>query len=194
MQRKSLYERDLQHRRVRVFNIMKASCALTKTPSSDGRAAPSEGKKRAPKVGDLTPTPRYNAAYMTPSVQHVAVAIVKQGERWLVARRHADAHLGGLWEFPGGKSLPGESSAATALRELHEECGITAEVVHVLPAVTCKYVDRTVVLTGVVCRWSAGEAVPIGSAECRWVTAAELLALDMPAVNAGIIAAAVRAD
>jgi 8-oxo-dGTP pyrophosphatase MutT (NUDIX family) len=42
----------------------------------------------------------------------------------LVARRHADAIRGGLWEFPGGKIEAGESAATAALREIAEEVGL----------------------------------------------------------------------
>lgn len=117
----------------------------------------------------------------------VAVAIVRRGARWLVARRRDDAHLGGLWEFPGGKCEPGEAPEQTALRELHEECGVTARVDRALPELRCDYPERTVHLTPVICRWISGEPKPLDSQECRWATLAELRRLDMPAANAEII-------
>jgi A/G-specific adenine glycosylase len=60
----------------------------------------------------------------------------------------------------------------------------------VLESITCAYEDRIVHITPVVCRWLSGEPRPLGSDECRWVTAKELEQLDMPAVNAGIVRAA----
>jgi len=44
--------------------------------------------------------------------------------RVLVAQRPKAAHLGGLWEFPGGKRMPGESREAGLARELAEELGV----------------------------------------------------------------------
>lgn len=120
-------------------------------------------------------------------VFEVALALVHQGERWLVARRRADAHLGGLWEFPGGKCEPGESARAAAVRELLEECGVQAVAERELPPVTCEYAERIVHLKPVICRWEAGEPQALGNEECRWVSPAELRQLQMPAVNAGII-------
>jgi 8-oxo-dGTP diphosphatase len=117
----------------------------------------------------------------------VAVALVRRGSRYLVARRHDHAHLGGLWEFPGGKCEPGEGEAHAALRELREECGVEAIEERELPAFEVDYGDRHVRLTPIICRWTAGQGEPLHSQECRWVSLAEMRRLDMPEVNAAII-------
>lgn len=134
---------------------------------------------------------------MSKPAHHVALAIVIRDEHCLVARRPAAAHLGGLWEFPGGKCEPLESAATAALRELWEECAVRAATERVFPTITVEYPDRVVHLTPVTCRWLAGEPQPIGNDACRWVPLSELNNLKMPAVNAQIIAAlrpAVAAD
>lgn len=107
--------------------------------------------------------------------------------RWLVARRFDDAHLGGSWEFPGGKREPGETAAEAAVRELYEECGVIARPLRELAPIRFDYGDRIVVLTPVICRWEIGEARPLGSQECRWVLLDELLRLEMPAANEHVI-------
>jgi mutator protein MutT len=117
----------------------------------------------------------------------VAVALVHRRTRWLVARRHPDAHLGGLWEFPGGKCELNETPIEAALRELREECGVEAHPERTLPPLRCVYAESIVHLTPVICRWSRGTATPLHSQECRWVSLAELRRLDMPAANAEII-------
>lgn len=117
----------------------------------------------------------------------IAVALVQRGDNWLVARRLADAHLGGLWEFPGGKREPDETAAAAAIRELREECGVEAVVERVLEPTSYEYADRRVNITPVICHWAAGEPQPRGSETCRWVTLAELRELQMPPVNTEII-------
>ncbi len=129
---------------------------------------------------------------MSKPVHRVALALVHDGPLWLVARRLPHAHLGGLWEFPGGKCGPGETAAEAALRELREECGIEAEPQHELAERSCEYEDRIVHLLPVICRWARGTPRPLGSAECRWVTADELATLAMPAVNADLVRQAVR--
>lgn len=117
----------------------------------------------------------------------IALALVARNGRWLVARRHANVHLGGMWEFPGGKMEPGESPADAAMRELLEECDVRADYECLLDPVFCEYDIRTVMLHPVICRWRSGEAKPLGSAECRWVTLDELSTLAMPPVNATIV-------
>jgi mutator protein MutT len=118
---------------------------------------------------------------------HVAVALVCRDGRWLVARRRHDAHLPGLWEFPGGKRRESEAPAETATRELREECGVDAVAEHSFEALCCEYADRSVSIAPVVCRWRSGEARPLGNAECRWVSLAELHRLEMPPINAEIV-------
>jgi 8-oxo-dGTP diphosphatase len=117
----------------------------------------------------------------------IALALVHRDARWLVARRRADAHLGGLWEFPGGKCQRDEEPVVAAVRELREECRVWAIAERTLASVPCEYADRHVNLTPVLCRWVAGEARPLENEVCRWVTLAELRQLAMPPVNAEII-------
>lgn len=127
---------------------------------------------------------------MTKPVYDIAIALVRRGDTWLVAKRWQHAHLGGTWEFPGGKVAQDESAVQAALRELQEECAAEAVAERTLDVVIQEYDDRIVRLQPVICRWIAGEPRPIGSEACRWVDAAELVRLEMPAVNAHIIRAA----
>ena len=58
----------------------------------------------------------------------------------MITQRHAKSHLGGLWEFPGGKREAGETFEACLGREIREELGVEIsvgglfeEVTHVYP-------------------------------------------------------------
>ncbi len=126
---------------------------------------------------------------LTKPVIDVAVALVSDGGRWLVARRPAHVHLGGFWEFPGGKCEPGEDPPQTAVRELREECGVEAVAVRVLDRIAHEYPDRHVRLAPVLCQRISGLAQALASVECRWVTADELRMLAMPPANASILEA-----
>lgn len=119
----------------------------------------------------------------------IALALVQRGEQWLVAKRRPGVHLGGQWEFPGGKHNARETPAQAAIRELREECGVEAVPQRVFDTLTCEYEDRIVYLTPVLCRWQQGKPQPLSGEICRWVSADELRRLDMPAINTEIIRA-----
>ncbi|TWT40988.1 CTP pyrophosphohydrolase [Phycisphaerae bacterium RAS1] len=125
--------------------------------------------------------------------QPVALAIIRRDGLWLVARRPRDVHLGGLWEFPGGKCETGETPAEAAVREALEECGVVVAADRTLASIRCDYGDRVIDLAPVACRWVSGEARPLASEECGWVTTEELRRLAMPEVNAAILEAYFRA-
>src|SRR5919199_542970 len=59
-----------------------------------------------------------------PLVLVAAVALIDADGRVLLARRPEGKEMAGLWEFPGGKVLPGESPESALLRELKEELGL----------------------------------------------------------------------
>src|SRR5205085_11354747 len=94
------------------------------------------------------------------STVDVAIGLVWRDGRLLIARRPAGVHLGGLWEFPGGKIEPGETPEACILRELREEVGIEAEVNGEREVIFFTYPERSVRLHPLDCRWRAGEPHP----------------------------------
>ena len=64
---------------------------------------------------------------------------------WLQRRESADA-LNGLLEFPGGKIEASETPAQAAIREVHEESGVSlnSDQVNLFKIYTHKYPDKTV--------------------------------------------------
>jgi mutator protein MutT len=54
----------------------------------------------------------------------VVATVVRRGGRLLICRRPSHKRHGGLWEFPGGKLLPGETLGEAVSRELDEELGL----------------------------------------------------------------------
>ena len=69
---------------------------------------------------------RFRAMSCNRNITVVAAVIHDDEGRVLLSRRPDHKHMGGLWEFPGGKIHDGESPAAALLRELHEELGVEA--------------------------------------------------------------------
>jgi len=58
----------------------------------------------------------------------VVAAIIESQGKLLVCQRRRDDSFALMWEFPGGKIMPGETLEAALARELHEELGVRAEI------------------------------------------------------------------
>jgi 8-oxo-dGTP diphosphatase len=106
----------------------------------------------------------------------VAAAVIRRRGRYLMTRRAPAHHLGGLWEFPGGKR-----------RELREELGVEALVGERIAIVPWSYPDREVVLHFFLCGIGnqavrAREGQPL-----RWVTSRELRTLPVPPADAALV-------
>src|SRR5438552_14203077 len=77
-------------------------------------------------------------------VTDVAAGLVFRDGKLLITLRYDDAHLGGLWEFPGGKVERDESFEVCLLRELREELGIGVEIQELIETDTHAYPGKTV--------------------------------------------------
>ena len=117
----------------------------------------------------------------------VAAALVFRDGKLLIAQRHANAHLGGMWEFPGGKREPDETFEQCLVRELREELGIEVLVGEVLESLTHAYPEKTVHLMFYRCRWKQHEPQPLGCPAFKWITAAELNDYHFPAADARLL-------
>ena len=117
----------------------------------------------------------------------VAAALVFRDGKLLIAQRHADAHLGGLWEFPGGKREPEETFEACLTRELREELGIEVAVGELVESLTHTYPEKTVHLKFYLCRWKQREPQPLGCPAFKWVSATELKDYAFPAADARLL-------
>ena len=58
----------------------------------------------------------------------VVAALIESQGKLLVCQRRRDDSFALMWEFPGGKIMPGETLEAALARELHEELGVRAEI------------------------------------------------------------------
>jgi 8-oxo-dGTP diphosphatase len=112
-----------------------------------------------------------------------------RGGAILVARRDDEAHLGGTWEFPGGKVEPGEEPLAAALRELREETGLAASTAESLLVFVHDYPDRRLRFHAFLVKEAAGEVVIDGGRSWAWAEAASLGDLPMPEANRAILRA-----
>ena len=117
----------------------------------------------------------------------VAAALVFRNGKLLITQRYPEAHLGGLWEFPGGKREPGESFEECLVRELKEELGIEVLVGGLVDTLTHVYPEKTVHLRFYRCDWKQNEPRPLGCPAFGWVTAAEVDNYQFPAADVQMV-------
>jgi mutator protein MutT len=125
----------------------------------------------------------------TPTLQtiEVSAALIFHDGKLLITRRHADAHLGGLWEFPGGKREPDETFEQCLVREIREELGVEISVGKLFKSVTHAYPEKTVRLKFFVCRLERGEPRRLGCAAFKWISTAELNHYQFPAADTKLL-------
>ena len=99
----------------------------------------------------------------------VVCGVIENSEGlFLACLRPAGKHLGGLWEFPGGKVDPGESPESALVRELQEELAVHVEVGLPLTAVIWSYEERTIRLLPFRCTIISGELRALEHDQLLW--------------------------
>ena len=122
----------------------------------------------------------------------VAVGVIEQDGRYLISQRLPEDSFGGFWEFPGGKSNPGETLEACLAREIQEGLGLQIAVGTKLQVVEYQYPRRMIRLHCFSCRIVAGEPRAIECTTWRWIMPAELMQFKFPPASRQIIEALQR--
>ncbi|MCW1887493.1 (deoxy)nucleoside triphosphate pyrophosphohydrolase [Luteolibacter flavescens] len=120
-------------------------------------------------------------------IEVVAGLILDGTGRLLACKRPEGKHLGGKWEFPGGKVEPGESPSDALVRELEEELGIRVETATALTPVVWDYGRGPIRLHPFLCRILSGQPHPHEHSEIRWCGPDELGELDWAEADVPIL-------
>lgn len=118
----------------------------------------------------------------------VVAAVIRDSlGRVLLSRRPEHKHMGGLWEFPGGKIDGGESPGEALVRELVEELEITIAVEHPLIFAVHEEPGLEILLLFFDARILSGKPCPTEGQEIRWVPVSELPAYPTPPADARLV-------
>ena len=99
----------------------------------------------------------------------VAAGVIRRSDgRVLIARRPPDKHMGGAWEFPGGKMRAVETPRQTLDRELREELGIVVRQASPLMCYKQAYPDRLIELHFYLVKDYAGAPLGCEQQELAW--------------------------
>jgi mutator protein MutT len=139
-------------------------------------------KSKAARPGSPRPPPTLRRALID-----VSAALIFHDHQLLITRRQADAHLGGLWEFPGGKREAGETFKQCLAREIREELGMEIAVGKLFEEVVHHYEGKSVRLKFFVCEWIQGGPQALGCAGFIWVRKNELADYTFPAADARLL-------
>lgn len=117
----------------------------------------------------------------------VGVGVVEKDGKVLITQRRYDDHLGGVWEFPGGKKRPDEDDRACVERELQEELGIRVKAGGHLETIRYSYPDRRLELRFYSCALEGGDPKPLEVQDFRWVKPGELVYYQFPKADRDLV-------
>ncbi len=137
---------------------------------------------RATTEGMVADYPRRLRNKSRPEYQ-VALGVIRKGNKLLITRRKNSGLLAGLWEFPGGKLLPGEKPEEGCLREITEETGLSVQIDRHLTRVKHSYTHFRIVMDVFLCNFESGRVRLRGPVAHRWVAATSLKKFPFPGAN-----------
>ncbi len=125
----------------------------------------------------------------SPTLTVVAAALVDGEGRVLLQQRPPGRQMAGLWEFPGGKTEPGERPEAALVRELREELGIQVAEGSLSAAAfaSAPLGERHLILLLYLCRDWEGEPQALDASGFKWLHPKEMFALAMPPADLPLV-------
>jgi mutator protein MutT len=117
----------------------------------------------------------------------VSAALIFRDGQLLITQRHANSHLGGLWEFPGGKRETGETFEQCLMREIREELGLEIAVGALFEEISHVYPEKSVHLKFFRCQILSGAPQPLDCAAVKWIPKAGLDLHAFPAADAQLL-------
>ena len=117
----------------------------------------------------------------------VAVGVIRKDNQIYISKRADALHMGGKWEFPGGKKEQNETMEQALVRELKEEVGIDVLSQREMMVINFDYPDKQVSLDIRIVEKFAGEPEHKEGQLARWVAIEELHTYEFPEANRVIV-------
>ncbi len=113
----------------------------------------------------------------------VTAAVIRREGKVLLAKRPSKGLLGGMWEFPGGKTEQDETLEDCLLREIREELDASIRIDEPFGVYQHAYTHFRITLHAFICQLTGGEPKPIDAAELVWVNPGKLQEYPMGKVD-----------
>lgn len=113
----------------------------------------------------------------------ISTAVIFKEGRILITKRAETGLLGGLWEFPGGKVMSGETSGEACEREISEEVNLKIKIVAKLATVKHAYTHFRIVMDVFICQHLSGKVSLNGAVDYRWIHPEEIDSYPFPKAN-----------
>ena len=93
----------------------------------------------------------------------VVAAIISRDDKFFIAQRNKNKHMGLSWEFPGGKVEEGESFEIALKREIKEELNIKKDIKNKLGEENYRDEKINVKLHYFICSHANGEIILVNT-------------------------------
>lgn len=103
-----------------------------------------DSRPRGETPAKKTASPKKDGPSRFPTL--VTAAVIREGDRVLLAQRKKGVHQSDKWEFPGGRVEAGESPEKGLKRELREELGVEASIGEIFKVVYHPYTRGPILL------------------------------------------------
>ena len=100
----------------------------------------------------------------------VVAAIIIKDDKYFIAQRNRNKHMGLSWEFPGGKVEEGETFEIALKREIEEELNIEINIKNKLGEENYKDDKINVKLHYFICSHFNGEIILSEHEDSAWIT------------------------
>ena len=119
----------------------------------------------------------------------VSIVLINDVNEILLSKRPKNKHLGGYWEFPGGKIETDETPGQAIIREIKEELNIDINNKCIAPLSFSEfdYKEFQLLLLLYVCRRWEGNPISMENNEFKWVKPNMLRKYKMPPADDALI-------